>query len=71
MKELSDKYSADIVSTKVEATLVYNDYSGKLRLNKTDLTNVKIYKKEDALMEMYNDKYATVSACGNYIRKIY
>ena len=69
MKELSDKYSADIVSTKVEATLVYDDYSGKLRLNKTDLTNVKIYKKEDALMEMYNDKYATVSACGKLYKK--
>lgn len=69
MKELSDKYSADIVSTKVEATLVYNDYSGKLCLNEADLTNVKVFKKEDALIEMYNDKYATVSACGKLYKK--
>lgn len=69
MKELSDKYIADIVSTKVETTLVYNDYSGKLCLNKADLTNVKVFKKEDALIEMYNDKYATVSACGKLYKK--
>lgn len=69
MKELSEKYTADIVSTKVESTLVYNDYSGKNRINETDLNDVRICKKEEALIEMYNDKCATVSACGKLYKK--
>ncbi|MGP1513856.1 MAG: glycosyltransferase family 2 protein [Gemella haemolysans] len=69
MNRIQVKYDADIVCTKVQSTFQYMDYSGKTIVTENDIDNVMNLSTQDALIEMFYDVKATVSACGKLFRR--
>lgn len=68
MVKIQQTFQADLVSTKVESTQQYQQYTGH-QLEEEDYIHLKQYSSEEALLEMYYNEIATVSACGKLYKK--
>ena len=65
---LQKQYNVPLVSTKVQSTSVYNEYSDS-EISNLDLTQTKKVNKETALDFMLENNIATVSACAKLYKK--
>lgn len=66
--KIQSRYKVDIVSTRVESTNKYNDYTEYVLRDK-DYSNVVLFNRKEFLLEVLYDVIATVSACGKLYRK--
>lgn len=65
---IQKKNNADMVSTRVKTTEVYENYSS-YKLKENDYKNVIIMDRNVYLEEAFYDKVATVSACGKLYKR--
>ena len=65
---LQKQYNVPLVSTKVQSTSVYNEFSDS-EISNLDLTQTKKVSKETALDLMLENNIATVSACAKLYKK--
>lgn len=65
---LQKQYNVPLVSTKVQSTSVYTEYSDS-EISNLDLTQTKKVNKETALDFMLENNIATVSACAKLYKK--
>ncbi|MGX7112352.1 glycosyltransferase family 2 protein [Gemella cuniculi] len=68
MVNIQKKYNVDIVTTEIKPTDKYNEYSKRNQLE-SDYKKVIVLSNKKALIEMFYDKKATVSACGKLYKR--